>query len=729
MNGAALVLPNEKGWVDGTRGQKYKLYPFQQDVGPYLEYVKRYAQEANDALDEFGLNGEYFFDPSDVLATPPSMLLGVSHISDFLMGDMEGIIYAPQARTTADIMRFYRKNPGTNVNLVGVTQSGKTGTLNNLYWEGPRLFLEQGIRTYPFYLMPNKQALLDQSNNEFERFRALVGNVKLVRRNRRGRIVDELTLNYFHQQVLRLGGSTYNPLQHRFCKTKKENQVSDRLEEMIALVESQGARLHIILDEGWHSSGLDSIQADLMERILPKLKLRSDDRYRITIAGATDWPLEGVTEIGKVRQRLSPTPKDKRYAGYNYFNGEVVDPDADTVEPTVWDLEDWAKFTETPELANIRRSQYGKGDTVTDRQYERAIAQGLNQLFRKNPHNGLGCLLRAFPDISRSEDFIKRLEASGLDPRIETIPYYGDAVKRSIKHILAARADQNRPYLVVAVAAARYADSFPPSCTNNIDLAENITTLTAFVQGIVGRASGFGKNPLVILYNKRIAERYVELQGLPFKKPHYRVVRHKGGSIANRPHMSINIPAVDNFTDKILDTESERRCDEDPVVGPMLSFFRSLVSEYARVGNKRPKGGYGNLWEVALTEDVLKYIEEHSDYLLNGRYPKFSLLRPGEVDDQGLQYSGSPDDGVYFSLRNTGKDSNKSTSKQAYVVQIHIGYANKKNADWGYDFQWLQLRLRNGVHYIPSSTYPKNDWADNFLTPKQLKERDGGAYK
>jgi hypothetical protein len=58
-------------------------------------------------------------------------------------------------------------------------------------------------------------------------------------------------------------------------------------------------------------------------------------------------------------------------------------------------------------------------------------------------------------------------------------------------------------------------DQFPSDVHYFIDFTQQATDLNALLQGLVGRACGYGKNSLVILSdrNHRVLDRYVTTHG------------------------------------------------------------------------------------------------------------------------------------------------------------------------------------------------------------------------
>ena len=85
----------------------------------------------------------------------------------------------------------------------------------------------------------------------------------------------------------------------------------------------------------------------------------------------------------------------------------------------------------------------------------------------------------------------------------------------TVKQVIAQRKKPHLPYLFMVTSKARMGDQFPSDVQYFIELSQKASDLNALLQGLVGRACGYGKNSLVILsdQNHRILDAYMATHG------------------------------------------------------------------------------------------------------------------------------------------------------------------------------------------------------------------------
>jgi hypothetical protein len=85
----------------------------------------------------------------------------------------------------------------------------------------------------------------------------------------------------------------------------------------------------------------------------------------------------------------------------------------------------------------------------------------------------------------------------------------------TVKQVIANRKKPHLPYLFMVTSKARMGDQFLSDVQYFIELSQRASDLNALLQGLVGRACGYGKNSLVILsdQNHRILDAYMASHG------------------------------------------------------------------------------------------------------------------------------------------------------------------------------------------------------------------------
>ncbi len=255
-------------------------------------------------------------------------------------------------------------------------------------------------------------------------------------------------------------------------------------------------------------------------------------------------------------------------------------------------LTDFADFVDVPFMDTVSMAAYGAGDTQflksaarngypddqnTYRvQVEDALRESIYALLDQYEEEGgdpVGLCIRAFNNNLRTAEFIRHLN---LDlTRVEVLTYYGGAARDlSIKRMIAQRRHRDLPYIIFVTNRARMADAFPVQVRFFMDFAQRASDLNALLQGLLGRACGYGKRSTVVLSdaNKSIIDAYAATNGGYVHRPsrHSVVV---GGYRRGAPTTMLKLKA--EMTDPVVQT-----------------FFREidrqLVLSYAPDGSIKP---------------------------------------------------------------------------------------------------------------------------------------------
>lgn len=201
--------------------------------------------------------------------------------------------------------------------------------------------------------------------------------------------------------------------------------------------------------------------------------------------------------------------------------------------PEILSLSNFANRVNSPDLQYVRGTLYGNLVNFnnylikhagmfpfrTHEEYKsrcnKAIAAACDWIFKNNPKNSKmspkrGVLIRLCNGNKPSEEFAAHLEKTLKG--IKVIRYFDDSfttIPDLLKRNGVCEKDQ---YVIIATARARMSDSFPIHCAYGLDFTNLSYTLSACLQGVLGRMSGYHKHPLVVLSDaneKRIRE-YIE---------------------------------------------------------------------------------------------------------------------------------------------------------------------------------------------------------------------------
>jgi hypothetical protein len=615
---------------------------------PFLDHLCSVVETLNRAFDEWGI-------PVRVAADMMSdtFLRGRDAVNRFISGESDGVLHPPQLETFVEALAAILSAPTMNIAVNGVTQCGKTGTSNAMYFLGPILYLLNKERYATVMLTINRQSSYDQTKTEFERFLDLYEFLRFYHRDGETIVVDgeefyDLSYSAYWQTVIK-GVLPRELGLHRTTdqiRTRSPGKVQmEEIKRLLDLAKDEKIVLALLVDETHFGSEVGGTQAAIFEHILPELKSTTSKNIFIGFS-ATNWELCNLPNVAQVYHRLGPD-----YCGFNLFNGQLVDPRV-TVKPLRYHgVTDFQKRFGFTRLEEVRNNCYDDAKAFTNNRvlaklhrgswnYQRFVeemfadlihwALGVappkgyyhNQPIEPNPQHGKGLAVRFSRNNQRADAFIGELRKL-LDPTIDIIRYFGGGNSVRVKEAIERRPNRTGPYVVVMTAAGRLADAFPASCTYFIDLTHQTQNYTALMQGSVGRATGYGKNSLVVLSdgNASALTRYVTSQGsAEAGKVSPRVVQARG---LGRPHVAIHL-----IRDLIADAM-------------LLAKFAELETELRKVcykfkrGDTWPIGRKGflgrpcRIWDI-FDEATLDYIEDNAASLLDKLDNNaFHLLRPG----------------------------------------------------------------------------------------------------
>jgi hypothetical protein len=255
------------------------------------------------------------------------------------------------------------------------------------------------------------------------------------------------------------------------------------------------------------------------------------DRVKAIGLSATPFELHSLQRVWKVFQRLGPT-----YRGFNDFGGRPIDPSVRIQPPDSLSVTDAAAQFKIPFLQRVNASAYSRSTsfqswakkisyTGTWMQYRQDCVKAIRELVMALIQNGgqngqdsgpppVGICLRAINDNDHTEQLLADLNLP--NHLIEVVRFYGTGGQgMTVNQVIAQRKKPHLPYLFMVTSKARMGDQFPSDVQYFIELSQKTSDLNALLQGLFGRACGYGKNSLVILsdQNHRILDAYMASHG------------------------------------------------------------------------------------------------------------------------------------------------------------------------------------------------------------------------
>ena len=566
-----------------------------------------------------------------------------SKIIGFFGDDRPGVLYREQIVTAVDAIIQIIESPYNFGLILGALQSGKTTTALALQFAGPAVYLVTGQRVFPFYLTTSQNSHEEQLRNELTQFIKYYGGIDVVFDGRRCRLknyirghgVDPVfamspSLDNYREVVLqghRHFHSIYKPatlddLIHKRVRGQAIRKLAQSCQKMVragftplmVVDEPQFGASDRLIRVGGHATVVDCLLSQIEKEIRGTIGADAD-RVKAIGLSATPFELHALQRVWTVFQRLGPA-----YRGFNDFGGRPIDPSVRIQPPGSLSMSDAALRFGIPFLPNVNPSAYSKqrsfltwarkiGYSGDWHQYKQDCVDSVRKLVLALALQGqkqgkaVGICLRAINDNDRTEQLLAdlRLPVSV----IEIVKFYGTGGQgMTVKQVIAQRSRPHLPYLFMVTSKARMGDQFPSDVHYFIDFAQQATDLNALLQGLVGRACGYGKKSLVILSdrNHRVLDRYVATHGDYVLTPsRHSVVAGGINGVAPRHQVTID------------------RDPSDPVLEP---FFQELdqqvVTSTVPAGpdmkpRRAPKGGRrGPILTLAEKHNLFDHVESAS---------------------------------------------------------------------------------------------------------------------
>jgi hypothetical protein len=218
------------------------------------------------------------------------------------------------------------------------------------------------------------------------------------------------------------------------------------------------------------------------------------------------------------------------YVGFNYYGGEIIDAGATVSPPKTLNFEEYGNANDLPFLKDVSLAAYDATPRGFERFARKVGFKGSQHEYRLRVENTLraailqmaatgsrpdvGICVRLFNSNHKSHQLIENLRLGAH--QIEVIEYFGSEHRgNSVKRALQKRARPDLPFLIAVTNRARMGDAFPASVEWFLEFSNKASDLNALLQGLLGRACGYGKRSTVIMSdeNARLVRDYQRSQG------------------------------------------------------------------------------------------------------------------------------------------------------------------------------------------------------------------------
>lgn len=647
-------------------------------VKEYVDHLKSIAEVFNDHAQELGLGVR--LNAEGAINSIKSNIARVARFSERV--DDSGVLHDSQLMTALNCVGELLTAPQDNGLVLGAMQSGKTTTSLAMQFAGPIVYLLTGRCLYPIYLITSHTSQEDQTKIEIARFLDFYGELAVE-------IDDEhtctliqyvkqvgidpffqfsSTVSTYREHVLKkaLPDTMMGPRLDDFIQRRTNGEAIARVADLCRRANSKGYAPLLIIDEPQFGASDRFVRVDEdFERrpcVLVKIFNAIDDALgedkgdRVFIGlSATPYELHDIDAVWEVKQYLTSA-----YSGFNYFGGEVIDAEAEVSPPRTVSFAGLATEVGVPFLGKVSLQAYDAEPHLFDRyarqigftegqeRYRREVEKALSATILKLAGEGdavTGVCLRLFNNNVRSQRLLSRLDLP--KDKIEVIEYFGaDYRGKSVKRAIRQRARKDLPFLIAVTNRARMGDAFPNEVKWFLEFSKKASNLNALLQGLLGRACGYGKESTVVMSieNAALVDDYKQEKGGYIYKtsPHSQVV---GTYRRGAPTTLIKVRR--DFSDAVI-KRFFQRVDEE-VVKPFV------IQGEATLKSKRKSGDQpfrtAPLIRIAEEEGLFAHLEKPE--VREKMYPTYPDFRIARGADE-VQHARMPDRKLRYTMTENG---------------------------------------------------------------------------
>jgi hypothetical protein len=237
---------------------------------------------------------------------------------------------------------------------------------------------------------------------------------------------------------------------------------------------------------------------------------------------------------------------------------------------------------------------------------------------------------------------------------VKVIPYLGENITKTASGVFDFIKKETidyeyKKYIVAVTGQGRMGDTFPNHCNVALDFTHEPSNLTAWLQGLLGRLSGYYKDSTVYI-SKNSYKKY--MTWVNFEEKSIKLPRSHITTLSSNNYKMFHVQ--NNFNQKIKNNFKKLEdiifYDKNGKINLGKNLIRNMTS--------------------ILNNNFLNYLEKISQN-------KIKLLRFGEIDELGFSYGETINGQPLLTRRSDSEKSRRGGRVNININQSIIVYCNK----------------------------------------------------
>lgn len=610
-------------------------------------------------------------------------------VRELLHPSNDGRVYPETVSTVMRMVNILAGKFAKGLTLLGLVQSAKTHSqILSTILSCVIRWLQDGVYTHPIFLIPNmKGTYLQQFNDKYNELIACHKHI-VIEYNGKSISLGEYLDNAHYERNKAIESVSYDA--HELIFSKKEwnkfQKQKNLLESKTVLIlplsskiihvfnilfvalARNGQRSILARDEAHAAAANDSISDKIMSntQLMSTLEKEESCIYDSInkVNGDCQFIATSATNFGTLHfTEKVPLLVNSNYCGIDfgyqqgsnfyqvasYFNVNIKHPDivsqtemANILGDPIfqWIHPSWY-FNENTFLKNMEKydlQNHFSGWTDYKLKVTKSLARGINYMLSSGIKSGNKMLLRFYNANIVMDNLLADMK-SYLDKDIRIVKEY-DGNHKSIKQLMVLNnVSANDKVLLVPSAGCRMSDTLTNDFCYGWDFTFRTNTLTALLQGVLGRVCGYFKDPYVMLSddNKTALTEYVHngFYPTPGQKSLDNVLTVPDRSYEGFRKVDYSDSVIDAIIKRLQDTVDKLPIRiRNTVHGPKPTIYLGKDIE-------------GCFLKDYITQDGFNHIVNHCAH--------FRIMKKNETDDRGHQYFLN-NSNVVMSVRSDGHE-------------------------------------------------------------------------